>query len=209
MLRLWTRKTRTQDSLSPGREVLVENGLAWLATTQERGAIVTALAVGEPVEKWEDWLGQVVVCGCNVGRPAIFYLEDWRTRGYVISSAERALHVARHVAGVPLVWHGIARKKAGFAHLLAFGIGLPPEPPRVLEDGNAIEEDGPGLVAVRAMVELAKRHASLVIDPFCGAGTILAVAEALGLRSIGVEVNQDLAARARTLKLESKRAADQ
>lgn len=209
MLKWLTRRTPTP--ASPSREVFVENGLAWLATTQERGAIVTALAVGEPVDRWEAWLAQVVAVALGVGNPAIFYLEDWRTRGYVISSAERALHVARHVAGVPLVWHAIARKRKGFAHILAFGIGLPPQAGQVLEDGNVIEDDGPGLVAVRAMVELAKRHAELVIDPFCGAGTVLAVAGALGLRSIGVDTRADLVAKAKALKLEpkSKRTAGQ
>ena len=38
-----------------------------------------------------------------------------------------------------------------------------------------------------------------VVDPFCGLGTVLAVANALGLDAEGVELNRKRAARARTL----------
>jgi tRNA G10 N-methylase Trm11 len=45
-------------------------------------------------------------------------------------------------------------------------------------------------------------HARLVIDPFCGHGTVLAAANALGLDAIGVELTARRAKKARTLTLE-------
>ena len=41
----------------------------------------------------------------------------------------------------------------------------------------------------------------VVVDPFCGMGTMLAVANAHGLDAIGVELSQKRARRARNLTL--------
>jgi tRNA G10 N-methylase Trm11 len=38
-----------------------------------------------------------------------------------------------------------------------------------------------------------------VVDPFCGVGTVLAVANETGLDAIGVELNRKRARKARTL----------
>ncbi len=41
----------------------------------------------------------------------------------------------------------------------------------------------------------------VVVDPYCGHGTVLAVAEALGLDALGVELNVKRARKARALVL--------
>lgn len=41
---------------------------------------------------------------------------------------------------------------------------------------------------VRAALPLSK---GLLLDPFMGSGSVIAAAEALGLRSIGLEINAD------------------
>ena len=41
-----------------------------------------------------------------------------------------------------------------------------------------------------------------VVDPFCGIGTMLAVANAHGLNAVGVEISPKRAARARTLEVQ-------
>jgi tRNA G10 N-methylase Trm11 len=41
------------------------------------------------------------------------------------------------------------------------------------------------------------------VDPFCGLGTVLAVANAMGLDGVGVEIVQKRARRARGLELEA------
>ena len=42
-------------------------------------------------------------------------------------------------------------------------------------------------------------HGHTVVDPFCGLGTALAVANALGLHAVGVELSRKRAERAQTL----------
>jgi tRNA G10 N-methylase Trm11 len=42
----------------------------------------------------------------------------------------------------------------------------------------------------------------VVVDPFCGFGTVLAVANALGLDAVGVDVSPRMCRRARTLQID-------
>ena len=45
-----------------------------------------------------------------------------------------------------------------------------------------------------------------VVDPFCGLGTVLAVANALGLDALGVELSRKRAAKARLLHVDLARS---
>ena len=60
-----------------------------------------------------------------------------------------------------------------------------------------------GLAATRAAVGWLRDRAgaTCIVDPFCGVGTALAVANAHGLHAIGVERNAGRAAKARVLVL--------
>jgi hypothetical protein len=49
---------------------------------------------------------------------------------------------------------------------------------------------------------LERTETRTVIDPFCGLGTVLAVANQLGLDAVGVEKNRRRARRARSLQLD-------
>ena len=46
--------------------------------------------------------------------------------------------------------------------------------------------------------------AQLLVDPFCGHGTMLAMANAIGLNSLGVEISKRRCMRAKSLNLSSK-----
>jgi len=187
------RWTKTQASPSR-REILVEDAIAWLVTTPDEGAIVTRL----PPELLDaDVLTRILV----VGRPAVLYVEDLAGPAGLISGPEHVCHMARHMVGVPLVWHAIARREVGFAHILGFGEGIKAAAGEVLEDGRQVAPGEPGLGAARAMVEWAAGHAQLILDPFAGAGTICAVAEALEVRAIGVVATEAAAQQARELKM--------
>jgi predicted deacylase len=62
-----------------------------------------------------------------------------------------------------------------------------------------------GLHACRAACEavIAFTPTRVVLDPFCGHGTVLAVANALGLDAIGVELGGKRARKARALTIEA------
>jgi tRNA/tmRNA/rRNA uracil-C5-methylase (TrmA/RlmC/RlmD family) len=58
-----------------------------------------------------------------------------------------------------------------------------------------------GAAACHAVTRFLIDHTACrtVVDPFCGVGTMLAVANAAGLDAVGVELSPKRAARARTL----------
>ena len=60
-----------------------------------------------------------------------------------------------------------------------------------------------GLSAAREACRWIQEHTQTrtVVDPFCGVGTALAVANTLGMDAIGVELNQKRARKARGLLL--------
>lgn len=60
-----------------------------------------------------------------------------------------------------------------------------------------------GIAACEATCEFLIAHTPCraVVDPFCGVGSMLAVANAYGLDAVGVELSAKRAARARTLTM--------
>jgi DNA modification methylase len=64
---------------------------------------------------------------------------------------------------------------------------------------------GTGSETARRCLELVRRYApasTTIVDPFCGEGMVLAVANALGFDAIGIERNRKRAEKARRLTLE-------
>lgn len=63
---------------------------------------------------------------------------------------------------------------------------------------------GMGVEACRAACHAVLRYTTTrtVVDPFCGHGTVLAVANSLGLAAVGVELGARRARRARSLRME-------
>jgi hypothetical protein len=110
---------------------------------------------------------------------------------------------AARAAGAHVLFHKvICRVPAGtrtfgrpaFTHLLCFSrAGRVPDdtgiPDVVTDPGRQIWARAMGLRACAAAVGYVVKHdrADVVVDPFCGRGTVLAVACALGRAAVGVE----------------------
>jgi hypothetical protein len=74
--------------------------------------------------------------------------------------------------------------------------------PDVVVSGEKTYTHAFGVEAVKLCVEYAKAQgAKLVADPFSGSGTTLAVANALGLDAVGVELSKKYCEMSRKLKL--------
>jgi hypothetical protein len=201
------------------------DGLAFLATRlPDDHAIVTSLpdhselpALG--VDAWKAWfIATAELCCRQVGDDAvaIFYQTDvkhdgrWIDKAYLVQRGAEA-------AGSALLWHKIVcRVPAGkitfgrpaYAHLLAFSrtlrLAAGRASPDVLPDlGEMPWSRAMGTAACDAASRflLADTACRTVVDPFCGVGTMLAVANAHGLDAIGVELSRRRAARARSLSL--------
>jgi len=211
-------------SAKPGRTVHHGEALAWLAAhpLPAGTSIVTSLPdlcelAPLTLPEWRRWFvdaAAAVVRACPERGVAIFYQTDIIEEGAWIDKSH-LVQCGAEAAGGRLLWHRIVCRmppgtpqfgRPAYAHLLAFSRGLTLPPHRARRDllastGEMSWSRAIGLEAcveaVRAAVELAGAQA--ICDPFCGHGTALAVANALGLPAVGVELSRKRVRKARAL----------
>lgn len=215
----------------PGREVHHADALAWL---RERGTLPGASVVtslpdvselrGLSLDEWRRWYvdaAALVMASVSDDGAAIFYQTDIQREGVWIDKSALVADAAAR-AGAVLRFHKIVCRvpagtirhgRAGYAHLLCYG-GPAPSPRTdtadVLEDGgSALSEKSMGTeaCAMACRYVLAETSTRTIVDPFCGWGTTLAVANALGLAAVGVDRSARMCRRARALHLEWNSAA--
>jgi hypothetical protein len=208
------------------RHVHHHEALAWLAANPAPpgASVVTSLPDASELptlgfDAWRDWFASAVRAVLEWVPPdgvAIFFQTDvlhqgtWVDKGYLVLAAAEA-------SGHHLVWHKIVCRTApgsvrpgrvGFSHLLCLSRGRHPAFRSALPDvlpgaGKEVSQKAMGahacVLACRFVLEATP--ARLVVDPFCGRGTVLAVANALGLDAIGVDHSERCCRIARRLAL--------
>jgi hypothetical protein len=216
----------TLATTGPGRTVHHGDALPWLraAGTLAGASVVTSLpdaselpALG--LDGWRRWFDDAAVLTMQTvpdDGVAIFFQSDvnraglWVDKGAMVSrAAERA--------GMVTLFHKIVCRKppgtmtygrASYSHLVGFARVLRPTlrraTPDVLPDGGF--QPSPKAMGVLACVDacrfvLTQTTTRTIVDPFCGLGTVLAVANALGLDAIGVDVSARMCKRARQLSI--------
>jgi len=141
---------------------------------------------------------------------------EWQDKGFLVLSAARE-------CGVPLLWQKIvprlpagtnAQGRPQFSRLLCFGARefavmrkLIAQPDVLIGTGPKTWPRGTGADAARVGLGFAKQAAATtrVINPCSGLGSILAVANYLGLDALGIERSARRAARAETLSFHPER----
>lgn len=206
------------------RTVHHADALAWLrdAGRLAGASVVTSLpdlsevpALG--LDGWRRWFEDAAVSAMQAVPDegvAIFFQSDVRRGGLWIDKAALVARAAER-AGMGTLFHKIVcRKPAGtltlgrasYSHLLGFARVLRPSPqratPDVLPDGGF--QPGAKSMGVLACLDACKfvineTTTRTIVDPFCGFGTVLAVANALGLDAIGVDLSARMCKRARQL----------
>ena len=208
------------------REVHCTDGVAFLAA-QNFGpgvAVVTSMPDSSEVpalgfEGWRKWFIDTSALICRQLSDegvAIFYQTDvkrdgrWVDKGFLVATGAQA-------AGSSCLWHKVVcRAPAGvitfgrpaYAHLQCFSRS------KRLEKGQAFADVLPrlgqmtwaramGVEACEAIAKFLVQHTATrtVVDPFCGLGTMLAVANNHGLDAVGVELSAKRAEKARQLQL--------
>lgn len=204
------------------------DGLAWLRANTPLPAdhsIITSLPDSSELpslgfEGWRKWFSDTSELLCNAVAPAaaaVFYQTDVKREGTWVDKAYLVQRGAE-AAGSAQLWHKVVcRAPAGtatfgrpaYAHLLCFSKGLRLEPKHSFADvlpklGEMTWARAMGVEACVAAVKFLQQHAGAktIVDPFCGLGTALAVANALGLDGVGVELSAKRAEKARKLKVE-------
>ncbi|HVZ74291.1 MAG TPA: SAM-dependent methyltransferase [Polyangia bacterium] len=208
------------------REVHHGDALPWLRAWRPLVgcSVVTSLPdvaemAGLSLDSWTRWFtdaAALVLDAVPDDGVAIFFQSDVKRGGAWIDKGALVQRAA-DAAGARLLFHKIVcRKPAGtvtfgrasYSHLLGYSRGVRPKPERatadVLPDGGF--QPGVKSMGVLACVDacrfVARETATrTIVDPFCGYGTVLAVANALGLRAVGVDLSARMCKRARTLEV--------
>jgi hypothetical protein len=215
----------SESILSPLREVHQADAIPWM---RERGCIDGACAVTSlpdisevnmDLPKWRAWfLGAVelVVNAVPDDSAALFFQSDIKFDGAWIDKGAMVVRAAED-AGARVLFHKIVCRRPpgmltygrpGFTHLIAVSRAM--KCPEVLPLPDIITDAGE-LKWVRAMGVRAAAHAvrfakeqvgaKVVFDPFCGVGTVLAVANTMGLDAIGVELSRKRCEQSRVLQV--------
>jgi hypothetical protein len=209
------------------RTVHTADGIQWLreqGTLPADHAIITSLPDSSEVpalgfEGWRRWFSDTSELICRALAPssaAIFFQTDVKREGAWVDKAYLVQRGAE-AAGSALLWHKIVcRAPAGtvtfgrpaYAHLLCFSRELKADPSHSTADvlprlGEMTWARAMGVEACVAACRFLRERAGarVIVDPFCGLGTALAVANTLGLDSIGVELSKKRAEKARTLSV--------
>ena len=208
---------------SPAREVVCADAIPWmLARGQIEGACaVTSLPdvseVGLALAPWRAWFLDAVRLVVNTvpdESAAVFFQSDIKRDGAWIDKGAMVVRAAED-AGARVLFHKIVCRRPpgmltmgrpGFTHLIAVSRAM--HCPDVLPIPDVIVDAGPqkwvramGVRAAAHAVGFAREQAraKVVFDPFCGVGTVLAVANILGLDALGVEKARKRAEQARVL----------
>jgi hypothetical protein len=206
------------------RTVHCEDALLWLEsqTQLSRCSVVTSMPdfsefPALSLAEWKLWFIQaasLIMRKVPDEGVAIFYQTDlkkfgtWIDKGFLCQQAAEA-------TGHALIWHKIVARvspgqvafgKPAYSHMLCFSKSFRAEIAHSTADvlpsaGELTWTRGMGTEACRVACEFIRKQTSshTVVDPFCGHGTVLAVANELGLNSIGVEIGIKRAKKARSL----------
>jgi hypothetical protein len=220
--------------LSPSREVIHCDALAWLA--EHPAAVGSSVVTSLPdlsevptlgVDGWRAWFSasaRRIVQWLPPEGVAIFFQSDvrrggvWIDKGYLVQRAVED-------EDAQLLWHKIVCRKppgtithgrASYSHLLCFSRPRAEPPkrpgPDVLADAGFMPwSRAMGTDACRLACRFLKEETStrLVVDPFCGHGTVLAVANAMGFDALGIDLSVRQCRAARRLTLEPAVAGSQ
>jgi len=211
----------------PSRQVHTADALAWLQEqpVQNGCAFITSLPDASEFPKlsldgWKQWFvnaAGLVLGRCPDDSVAIFFQTDVKTDGHWVDKGFLCQKAAEHAGFHPL-WHKVVCRappgaitfgRPSYSHLLCFSRGvkldLAKSTPDVLpEPGENLWTRGMPIEACKAACRyvLSNTSSRTIVDPFCGLGTVLAVANALGLSAVGVEISPKRARKARALRLE-------
>jgi hypothetical protein len=209
---------------APLRTVHRADALEWLRAHRAAAgtSVVTSLPdiseLGLDQAKWQAWFvdaARAVIEWVPDDGVAIFFQSDIVRGGVWIEKSYLVLRAAE-AAFAPLVWHKIVcrsppgtsvRGRASYSHLLCFARRHPPSQgayPDVLPDAGFMpSKKAMGVAACRLACGFLRDHTPtrLVVDPFCGQGTLLAVANGFGFDAVGVDRNARCCSAARKLVL--------
>lgn len=200
------------NEVGPKRTVHHMDAIKWLKEKNvlEGCSIITSLPdISEfpklSLGEWKKWFvdtAVLVLSKCSEEGIVVFYQTDLKKDGVWVDKSFLCQKAAEQI-GFQLVAHKIicrapvgvnTNNKPGYSHLVCFSKSPYPEITKSFADvlpeaGETSWARGMGAKACMLACQMVMDHTTTrtVVDPFCGHGTILAVANYLNLDAIGIE----------------------
>lgn len=209
------------------RLVIEEDALGWLTqhSCQPGSSLVASLPDKSEFPKltlaeWKHWFmaaAELIMSKTPDDGIAVFYQSDIKVDGVWIDKSYLIMKAAEAV-GAELIFHKIiCRMRAGtithgrpaYSHLIAFSKTFRPSADSynfadVVDDiGEKTWERGMGMNACLFVANFLSRQVKceVLINPFCGEGSMLAAANARGMNAIGIERSPKRVKKAQLLKI--------
>jgi hypothetical protein len=196
------------------RKVYQAEALAWMQEhpAPAQSSVITSLPDVSEIpqltfEQWRHWFvtaARAVLEYCHEDGAAIFYQSDIRHEGNWVDKSFLVQNAAIE-SGHRLLWHKIvcrnppgtiSHHRAGYSHLLCFTRQAPtplrsPGPDVLIEREKMPWPKAMGISACELACRFLRETLTTqtVVDPFCGYGTALAVANGLDMNAIGVDLS--------------------
>lgn len=216
------------DSSERTREIIQADALDWLREREvvPGYSVITSLPdfsefphlSRDEGRLWFEEAARLVLSRTPRDGVTIFYQRDSKVDGQWISKSF-LIQKAAEREEMPQLWHKIVCRatpgsatfgKPAYSHLLCFSreLRIPLEqstPDILLQAGETTWARGMGTRVCEMACRFVKEKTSSrgILDPFCGHGTVLAVANHLGLHALGVEKGRKRAERARLLQVDA------
>lgn len=190
------------------RFVYTDDANIWLPKNKNIGAIITSLPDMEEInatkEDWELWIDKTcenIINSLSDKSVCFFYQTDRKHKGNFI---DKKYLISRtfYKYGFKLIMSKIVLKQApetislfrpGFTNLFGFSkyycSGKPT--PDVINIGKMVYKNAMGFNACKVAIDfiIDKKISDTVVDPFCGMGSVLKIANDLELNSVGVDID--------------------
>lgn len=199
-------------------EIICDDALKWLARQETIPNVLTGICDLDEISmdmdnyiKFFVKIARLIFERLDDRGYAIFiqtdrkYNRSWVDKSYILTSIAREY-------GLKTIWHKIVLHRGvdrtdlhrpTYAHMLCFSkkgtTGA--ATPDVIPVSKKLYKNATPPEAAKRGLEFIKRYASIkkVVDPFVGQGTIPAIAQSLGLDSIGVDIDPKQCEKARKI----------
>ncbi|MFO0547477.1 MAG: hypothetical protein U0271_03760 [Polyangiaceae bacterium] len=211
------------------RRIIRAEALDWLAKNPAppKSSVITSIPTLTEVEgmdlaAWRSWsiaTARTILAWIPADGVAIFYQSDIRIGGVWVDKGYLILRAVEDAGGA-LLWHKIVcRKPAGtptygrasYSHMICAARAPRPAPksasPDVLPDAGFMpwsKAMGAAACAHACAYLREETETVTVVDPFCGNGTALAVANQFGFDALGVDKSPRRCKAARQLTLNAQ-----
>ncbi len=217
------------DKINVNREIINSDAISWLTEfsnlENKNISFVTSLPdysefPGKTLKEWQEWFintAQLIINKTPKSGVTIFYQSDIKHEGRWIDKAFLCQKAAEKEQSF-LLWHKVISrvpigtttyKRPSYSHILCFSkelkLAFSDSTPDILDHiGNQSWKRGMGFNACMIIAKFIKDQVSsqVIINPFCGHGSMLAIANYFQLDAIGIERSKKRASEAQNLDID-------